>query len=165
MRSESSYFRGGVFVIATLLSILAIWAFLAFSNGGTTTADAQVRVTSAPRIVQVDHVYDGDTFYFLMPGMWPELARIGVRVRGIDTPEIKGKCVQEVTRAKAARLFTYNLLKTTQGKVELYNVKWDKYGGRVDADVAIGGVPLARELIKNGLAREYFGGKRTGWCA
>lgn len=108
--------------------------------------------------------YDGDTFYINMPGLPPELQRLGIRVRGIDTPEIKGKCVSEVQNAKAAAVFTKRVIMQAGNKVTLQGLKWDKYGGRVDADVFVGGQKLADMMITRGYARPYIGGKRAGWC-
>jgi micrococcal nuclease len=40
--------------------------------------------------------YDGDTIRFNLPGYPPIVGKdIRVRVNGIDTPEIKGKCKKE----------------------------------------------------------------------
>lgn len=48
--------------------------------------------------------------------------------------------------------------------VSFCNVKWDKYGGRILAEVHVDGRSLADMLIERGLARPYHGGKRDGWC-
>jgi len=40
--------------------------------------------------------YDGDTITFNLPGLHPIIGeKISIRVNGIDTPEIKGKCEKE----------------------------------------------------------------------
>lgn len=109
-------------------------------------------------------VYDGDTFYIRMQGLPPELSRIGVRVRGVDTAEMKGKCDFEKSTAKGAKLFTTRTLMQAGNKVTLTNLKWDKYGGRVDADVYVNGQKLSDMMITRGYARPYVGGKRAGWC-
>lgn len=110
-------------------------------------------------------IYDGDTFYIRMPGLPPELSRIGVRVRGIDTAEMKGKCEFEKRTAAGAKAYTTRMLKLSGNKVTLKGLKWDKYGGRVDADVYLAdGKKLADLMIMQDYARLYQGGKRTGWC-
>ena len=48
--------------------------------------------------------------------------------------------------------------------IEFRNLKWDKYGGRILADVYIDGISYKHEIIEAGLAREYYGGKKLGWC-
>lgn len=113
----------------------------------------------------VTGIYDGDTFYIEMNGLPPELKRIGVRVRGVDTPEIRGKCAMEKHNALAAKAFTTRSLASAGYRVTLSNVKWDKYGGRIDADVMVSGKSLAKMLIERGYARHYDGGKRNGWCS
>lgn len=112
----------------------------------------------------VTGVYDGDTFYIRMAGLPTELQRIGVRVRGIDTAEMHGKCQAEKSTAAGAKAFTMRVIKQAGNKVTLQGLKWDKYGGRVDADVYVGGQKLSDMMITRGYARPYMGGKRAGWC-
>jgi micrococcal nuclease len=112
----------------------------------------------------VTGIYDGDTFYIEMPGLPPELRRLGVRVRGIDTPEMHGKCEAEVHNALAAKAFTTRVLLANGNRVTLQGLRWDKYGGRVDADVYVAGQKLGDMMITRGYARPYSGGKRAGWC-
>ena len=107
-------------------------------------------------------VYDGDTFTARIP-VWDNVEVVtAVRIRGIDTPEIRGKCAAEKAAAVKARTRLVELL--ASGQVSLLHVEPDKYGGRVDADVSVGGSPVAAVLISEGLARPYTGGTRQGWC-
>ena len=107
-------------------------------------------------------VYDGDTFNARIQ-VWDNIDVVtAVRIRGIDTPEIKGKCPAEKATALAAKKRLTELL--AGGPVQLSHVEPDKYAGRVDADVAINGQPVAAVLIAEGLARPYTGGARQGWC-
>ena len=106
-------------------------------------------------------VNDGDTFKARIE-VWPGVeVQTAVRVRGIDTPEIKGKCQSEKDAALRARERLRTLL---AGKVSVSNVELDKYAGRVDADVVADGVNVADVLVSEGLARRYTGGARQGWC-
>ena len=50
------------------------------------------------------------------------------------------------------------------GRIEFGQPNWDKYGGRIDAEVWIDDILLSDALIAAGLARPYNGGKRAGWC-
>ena len=51
----------------------------------------------------VTDVYDGDTFT-VDADVWPDIGWTGsVRVRNVDTPEIRGDCDQEQRLAIAAR--------------------------------------------------------------
>ena len=53
---------------------------------------------------------------------------------------------------------------TSGQPVTLYAVHYGKYAGRIVAQVHVGGGDLAALLLGAGLAREYDGGKRMGWC-
>lgn len=106
-------------------------------------------------------VTDGDTFRARIP-VWEGVDVVtAVRIRGIDTPEIKGKCLAEKAAALEAKARLAVLL---NGQVQLFHVEPDKFAGRVDADVAVDGKPVAAILIAEGLARPYTGGARQGWC-
>jgi len=106
-------------------------------------------------------VTDGDTFKARIP-VWDGIEVVtAVRVRGIDTPEIKGKCPAEKAMALEAKSRLTELL---NGQVQLLHVEPDKYAGRVDADVTVNGKSVAAVLIAEGLARPYTGGARQGWC-
>lgn len=111
----------------------------------------------------VRSVYDGDTFRADIAG-WPAIigAGIPIRVSGVDTPEIKGKCPGETALAIKARNFAAALLKKAS-LVELRNMHRGKYF-RIVAEVRIDGLDLAAILINQGLGRPYRGGRRYGWC-
>jgi len=118
---------------------------------------------TSPVAAKVVKVYDGDTFT-VEAYPWPGLeAKASVRVNGVDTPEIRGKCDVEKQKAIEAREFVKGLV---LGEVVfLQNVKHGKYAGRVVADVKLGsGDNLAAKIINQGLGREYHGGAREGWC-
>ena len=106
-------------------------------------------------------VTDGDTFKARIP-VWEGVEIVtAVRIRGIDTPELRGKCPAEKAAALAAKDRLAALL---AGPVQLLHVEPDKYAGRVDADVSVSGQSVAAVLIAEGLARPYTGGARQGWC-
>lgn len=110
-------------------------------------------------------VKDGDTLAVAVPGLPAALNPVAIRVRGIDTPETGGraKCAAERKLASRATDFTRDAVLHGR-QIEFAAPNWDKYGGRIDADVWIDGTLLARQLIDAGLARAYDGGKRRGWC-
>jgi len=138
-------------------------AAMALAITGATTVGA--RQSQNQYEYQVTGIYDGDTFYIDMAGLPPELRRIGVRVRGIDTAEMRGKCDREKHTAAGAKAFTTRALKMSGNRVILRGLKWDKYGGRVGADVfLVNGENLAQMMITQGYARPYSGDKRQGWC-
>ena len=107
-------------------------------------------------------VTDGDTFRARVE-IWPGIETVtAVRIRGIDTPELRGKCQAEKDKAIAARERLRALL--AAGPVQLFHVEPDKYSGRVDATVTVNGRELGQVLVSEGLARPYTGGTRQGWC-
>jgi endonuclease YncB( thermonuclease family) len=114
--------------------------------------------------VEVIRTIDGDTFearVHLGPGFDPTTH---VRLRGIDAPELKASCPQELQMAEAATDALRALLR--EGDVMIFNIGPDKYAGRVVADVATrrsGNVSAA--MLAAGHARSYGGGHRSGWCA
>jgi micrococcal nuclease len=107
-------------------------------------------------------VHDGDTLT-VQAHPWPgQYIETPVRVRGIDAPELKGKCQAEIDLAQKARDMTAALVKT---RVTLTNIAPDKFGGRIDATVILDdGTLLADHLQAASLARPYTGGPRKGWC-
>ena len=115
------------------------------------------------RATDVIRTIDGDTFearVHLAPGQ-DVITR--VRLRGIDAPELKAACAEELRLAEAATDALRDLLR--QGDVTIHNIGPDKYQGRVVADVATrrtGNVAAA--LIATGHVRPYNGGHRDHWC-
>jgi endonuclease YncB( thermonuclease family) len=114
--------------------------------------------------VDVIRTVDGDTFEARVH-LWPGLdLNTRVRLRGIDAPELKASCPEELQMAEAASGALRGLL--GEGEVTILNIGPDKYSGRVVADVATkktGSVSAA--LLAAGHARSYSGGHRNGWCA
>jgi endonuclease YncB( thermonuclease family) len=113
--------------------------------------------------VDVLYTIDGDTFgarVHLFPG---QDLTTRIRLRGIDAPELKGQCAQEIRMAEAASTALTGLLR--EGGVTIYNIGPDKYPGRVVADVATRRTPnVSAALLAGGYARSYNGGPRNGWC-
>ena len=79
--------------------------------------------------------YDGDTIKFDLPGLHPIIGKkINIRVNGIDTPEIRGKCEQEKYSAEQAREMVADILKDAE-KIDLKNMERGRYF-RIAADVS-----------------------------
>jgi endonuclease YncB( thermonuclease family) len=114
--------------------------------------------------VDVIRTIDGDTFEARVH-LEPDLdLNTRVRLRGIDAPELKASCPQELQMAEAATGALRTLL--GEGDVRIFNIGPDKYSGRVVADVATrrtGNVSTA--MLAAGHVRSYGGGHRNGWCA
>ncbi len=113
---------------------------------------------------RVTRVIDGDTFK-VEARPWPGIvAQASVRVRGVDTPEIRrAKCGEyERRRGRAARDFVRSVIGTD---VWLINVSYGKYARRVIAGVWLAdGRDLATLLLATGHALPYRGGRRPRWC-
>ena len=117
---------------------------------------------AGPFPAEVLRVIDGDTLAVRVPVWLGQELDVHVRLRGIDTPEVHGKCRRERDLAAEA---TALLAKAATPQVTLRNVEGDKYFGRVEADVtAAGGADLSATMLASGLARPYDGGKRGEWC-
>ena len=113
--------------------------------------------------VEVLRTIDGDTFEALVH-LWPKLdLTTRIRLRGIDAPELKAQCAQELRMAEAASDALRSLL--GDGDITIYNIGPDKYPGRVVADVATRRTPnVSAALLAGGHVRSYSGGHRSGWC-
>ena len=129
--------------------------------------------------IYVDYVrnYDGDTVTVNLIDLqdidmdetyavlWK---KIGIRVNGVDTPEIRTRCAQEKVLGKQAKALVKDVLKDAE-YLSLRNVKRGKYF-RIVADIIINpGTPdevnLKDILLESGLAVAYDGGKKTkNWC-
>ena len=151
---------------------------LTFLISGSTTVSAKPKFGDYEGAIYVRN-YDGDTITFNLPNLHPIIGKkIRVRLNGIDTPEIKGKCDKEKYDAEQAREMVGDILK--DGVIE----KIDHKNINVDVDfmkdqmsstenLAIGIweqiedeiMKLGGELAKIKLVEtennyvEYFGGK------
>ncbi len=117
------------------------------------------------RCVKYVKNYDADTITFDIPNVHPLIGKgISIRVRHIDTPEIKGKLPCEKEAARAAKGLITNLLKNAK-RIDLENADKDKYF-RILADVVVDGKSLKDTLLKNNLAYAYEGKakQKLNWC-
>lgn len=107
----------------------------------------------------VESVYDGDTLRATVAGQSTR-----VRVMGLDTPELppRSRCEAEKRLGYEARDRLRELL-ADAGEVTFCPDGLDRYG-RTLATVMLDGQNVAAILIGEGLAREYHGGRRAGWC-
>jgi endonuclease YncB( thermonuclease family) len=138
------------------------------SEPTTPLATSVVRMQAPPlraaHSAEVLRVLDGDTFEARVH-LWPGLdVTTRVRLRGIDAPELKARCVEERMKAETAR----DALKTIldQGEVGIARVTLDKYGGRVLADASARATPdISSALLGAGHVRRYGGARRDSWCS
>lgn len=135
------------YLVATLLALSGTWCF------------------AADMILPIRGVADGDTIRSTVKLPCP-LCAVSVRIRNIDTPETsyRAKCPAERAKGLEAKAFLINLT-IGQETMMARNVKWDKYGGRIDAAVEINGKDVGQQMIAAGLAKPYTGvGPRPNWC-
>ena len=136
------------------ISIIIVCFFL---NIGIALADVEMRE------FRNKLCYDGDTCYVTMPALPKSLSKMTVRILGIDTPELRGKCSKEKELAMQARIFANRTFREAR-VIEFKDLKWDKYGCRILSNVYLDGYLYADMIINEQLARPYDGGKKEGWC-
>ena len=122
----------------------------------------EARTYGEASIKNIIAVYDGDTFRANLEG-FPAIIgeNIGIRINGIDTPEMKDKRPHIKALAIKARNYLRARLKEAK-EVKLISLQRGKYF-RIVAQVIVDGQDIGQELIKAGLAKPYSGGKKEGW--
>jgi len=110
----------------------------------------------------VERVIDGDTIEVRARIWLGQTLEVRVRIDGVDAPELEARCDEERRMALAARDFLARRL--TGEEVTLTRVVYDKYGGRVRANVANGNGDVASALLAARLVRVYHGERRQPWC-
>jgi endonuclease YncB( thermonuclease family) len=86
---------------------------------------------------------------------------MSLRILGIDTPELHGKCLEEIKKAQDARDFLKGYLKGKQYTIVLKGR--DKYF-RLLGDIKVGNELISEVMLKNGHAIVYQGKTKTSWC-
>lgn len=124
---------------------------------------------AGPVEARVIRVIDGDTVKVTAKIWLDQTIEISVRLRGIDTPELKSACSLERALAEKARKRLHVLLHTQDGTpsaITLRRISQGKYGGRVIADVNNGqGISVGDVLLREKIARPYRAQqKKRPWC-
>lgn len=103
---------------------------------------------------EIVRVRDGDTFVINIPNI-PQVfgSEIAVRIRGINTPELRDNREEVKKRAYEAKAELEKLLLNAK-EIILYNIGRDKYF-RILASVKADGIDVGEYLIKKGLAKKY----------
>ena len=117
------------------------------------------------RCVKFVKNYDGDTITFLINRVHPILGEnIGVRIRGIYTPEMKSSDPCEKEKAEVAQQVVNKILANGK-RIDLHNIGRGKYF-RIVADVEVDGLSVGDHLIRKHLAYRYDGGTKqpVNWC-
>ena len=108
-------------------------------------------------------VIDGDTVLVRARIWLGQEVETRVRLDGVDTPELRGKCEAARRLAREARAFVQARVGGRQ--VILRDIQYGKYAGRVVARIQTpDGVDLTEALIAAGLGHAYDGGARAPWC-
>ncbi len=99
-------------------------------------------------MLKVTSIYDGDSFRANLKG-FPAIVgeHMAIRINGIDTAELRGKCEKEKQLARTAKKFTVAHLRESKN-ITLRNIKRGKYF-RLIADVYVDGLNLGEQLIKH----------------
>lgn len=149
--------------IVLMLSLATVTAVLAnnfrHKPERTDTYDHAIAIQAGAEVLDI---IDGDTIRVKVY-MWPKHQWTGlIRLRGIDTPELRGsQCQSEKDQGILARNTLQSLIPP---RVLLLNITEGKFAGRYVAKVMDGDYDLANILMENGVGRPYFKGKRKTWC-
>ena len=120
---------------------------------------AQAETLYDYRIVKV---IDGDTVNVMVDFLTRELGNIiSIRILGIDTPEMRGKCINEIEKAKEAKSYLKELIKTDQYSIVIKGR--DKYF-RILGDIKIKDKYVSQLMLEKGYARRYNGKEKQSWC-
>jgi micrococcal nuclease len=109
---------------------------------------------------EVIKIVDGDTFKINIDlGFEVHLGPKSVRLYGVNTPESRTKNLEEKKLGLAAKEFTDQWIKKANNKVKIETIldKNEKYGRILARVWNEAGECLNTEIVKSGLAREYFG--------
>ena len=117
---------------------------------------------AGPVSALVERIVDGDTLEVRARIWLGQNLTIRVRIDGVDAPETRSDCSDERRLAAAARDFLVHRLLNKE--ITLHRVVYDKYGGRVRAEISDADGDIAQALINAGLARPYHGERRQPWC-
>lgn len=144
------------------ISFCSLILFLIF--GKLAAAHAEVMI-EGPVTAEVIRVIDGDTI-LVTARPWPQQSiEVYVRLRGIDTPELKSSCQKGKTAAIEAKHLLEEMA-LGSSVVKLSRISADKYFGRIVADVSLAdGRDPAKEMMAAGLAAAYSGkGHKNNLC-
>ena len=120
------------------------------------------------KIKSIDHLVDGDTFDCTVDLGFNISHKIRVRMYGINTPESRTRDLEEKARGLASKERLHTLLSSgfldDNGLIVVTNKKgkYGRYLGTVYRQRKSGEEQLNinQQLIEEGFAVEYYGGKR-----
>ena len=120
------------------------------------------QILKGPFDFELLRVIDGDTFHARVTVWLGQTVDVKVRLKGVDTPEMNGKCAAENDLARRAKAFAELWL--ARHKAQLVNVHYGTYAGRVLATTQqADGTTLSAALLAQKLAKPYQG-RKAKWC-
>lgn len=107
----------------------------------------------------ITRVIDGDTVEATVDCLFDVKIDLTLRLFGIDTPELTSKVSEERATAKLAKA---RLISLVEGKcIKIVSYKEKEKFGRYLAELIVDGVNVNQLFIKEGLAKDYFGGTKS----
>jgi endonuclease YncB( thermonuclease family) len=114
---------------------------------------------------KVVRVYDGDTIYIasneIQCPVPNKMFIFTIRIKHIDTPELRTKNEEEKELAKKAKKAMEDLV--LNKFVTLEEIEHETKWGRILAVVKVNGINVSDVMLKSGNARPYEGGHKNGW--
>lgn len=142
------------------MRVLSVICFLLLAHAPAAQAKQKL---AGPFPFDVLEVIDGDTFRARVDIWLGQSIEVKVRLKGVDTPELRGKCAAEKKLALEAKEFATKWLE--ENPAQLVGVHYGTYAGRVLATTKNkGGDTLSAALLSENLAKPYRG-RRAKWCA
>ena len=108
---------------------------------------------------KVVRVVDGDTIDALIDLGFSTHKKIRIRMVGINTPESRTRDLEEKKLGLAAKARLMEILQSNENKFVLESQGVGKYG-RCLGVIKVNNKNVNQQLINEGHATEYFGGKR-----
>ena len=117
------------------------------------------------KIKTIDHIVDGDTFDCSIDLGFNISHKIRVRMYGINTPESRTRDLEEKARGLASKKRLIEILEENDGDLILATKEKGKYGRYLGIvyhtnDECVPKVDINLQMIEEGYAVPYFGGKR-----
>ncbi len=157
------------------MRVLSVICFLLLAHAPAAQAKQKL---AGPFPFEVLEVIDGDTFRARVDIWLGQSVEVKVRLKGVDTPELRGKCAAEKKLAIEAKQFAAKWLR--ENPAQLVGVHYGTYAGRVLATIEnkaaankaaakkSGGTDapktLSAALLSENLAKPYRG-RKARWCA
>lgn len=113
-------------------------------------------------VKRVENVYDGVTIYRDLKDTHSLFGDdLGIKIRGIDAPEIRTKNLEEKKVGYQTKSFRERRI-AAAFNIELINLSRGKFF-RVVGDVMLDGMSAGKLMILAGFTKTYFVGKKMPW--